>query len=187
MSPRSEARSALAVAGRFAPWRRRGSIAALLALLALPLAGMIGCSSSSSSSTGSTSSASDTDAQAIGCGGDKRAETYAAGMGQMGTTGTFHFILMNANPAPETTGTEVWTLKLTDASGAAVTDATFPVMKPWMPEHGHGTATVEITNNKDGTYTLNPMYLFMLGLWEVDMTASAGGKTDSTSFFFCLQ
>jgi hypothetical protein len=150
------------------------------------LAAVAGCSSSSSSG-GATSPGANDDSGVIGCGGDKRAEAYSAGMGQKGTGGIFRFELANANPAPETTGTEVWTLKVTDAAGAAVTDATFPVMKPWMPEHGHGTSTVTVTNNHDGTYTLDPMYLYMLGLWEIDITAASSGKSDSTSFYFCLQ
>jgi hypothetical protein len=144
------------------------------------------CSSGSSSGSTSSSNAGD-DAAVIGCGGDKRAESYASGMGQMGKGSAFRFVLMDAVPAPETTGTEVWTLKVTDAGGSPVTDATFPVMRPWMPLHGHGTATVTVTNNHDGTYTLDPMYLYMLGLWEIDMTAESGGKSDSTSFFFCLE
>jgi hypothetical protein len=143
--------------------------------------GLVGCSSSSQSGAPNPA-----DAQAIGCNGDSRAQTYSADMGQAGTGGVFRFILADANPAPTSTGTEIWTLKVVDASGSPVIGATFPVMKPWMPEHKHGTSTVTVTSNHDGTYTLNPMYLFMAGLWEIDITAESGTKKDSTSFYFCL-
>lgn len=158
--------------------RTSGALVALLATLA----GLAGCSSSSASG-GASADAGGT----IGCGGDPRAQSYAPGMAQMGKSGAFRFILENANPQPVTTDSEVWTLKVTDGSGAPVTDATFPVMHPWMPLHGHGTAGVVVTNNHDGTYTLNPMDFYMVGLWQIDMTAASGSKTDSTSFFFCLQ
>ena len=114
-------------------------------------------------------------------------------MGQMGTSGVFRFVLVSAAPQPVTTGTETWVLKITSASGTPVTDATFPSTpstpnpRPWMPEHGHGTSEVTVTNDHDGTYTFNPMYLFMEGLWETDIVVDSGGKTDSTKFFFCLQ
>lgn len=156
--------------------------------LTLPLAlflGVVGCSSSSDS--GGANQDAGADSGLIGCNGDTRAQTYSADMGQMGKGGAFRFVLASASPVPTTTGTETWTLKVTDASGSPVTDATFPVMRPWMPYHGHGTATVAVTNNHDGTYTLNPMYFYMVGLWETDITAQSGAKKDSTSFFFCLQ
>jgi hypothetical protein len=159
-------------------------------VLAIVMAGAaVACSSSSSGGGTATGD----DAAVIGCGGDSRAQSYAADMGQMGTSGVFRFVLVSATPQPVTTGTETWVLKITTASGAAVTDATFPSTpstpnpRPWMPEHGHGTSEVTVTNNHDGTYTFNPMYLFMEGLWETDIVAESGGKTDSTKFFFCLQ
>jgi hypothetical protein len=146
---------------------------------------------SSSSSTGGTSTGDS--GAVIGCGGDPRAQAYSADMGQMGTSGVFRFEIVSADPQPVTTGTETWVLKITSASGTPVTDATFPSTpstpnpRPWMPEHGHGTSEVTVMNNHDGTYTFNPMYLFMEGLWETDIVVSSGGKTDSTKFFFCLQ
>ncbi len=158
-------------------------------VLAIILAGAAAACSSSSSAGG----ASTGDSGVIGCGGDPRAQTYSADMGQLGTSGVFRFVLVSAAPQPVTTGTEAWVLKITTASGAPVTDATFPSTpstpnpRPWMPEHGHGTSEVTVTNNHDGTYGFNPMYLFMEGLWETDIVAASGGKTDSTKFFFCLQ
>jgi len=114
-------------------------------------------------------------------------------MAQLGTDGNFRFQLVSASPAPETTGTEVWTLKILDTAGKPVTDATFPSTptspnpRPWMPQHGHGTSLVSVTNQGNGLYTLQPMYMYMAGIWEIDLIAQAGGKTDATKFFFCLQ
>jgi hypothetical protein len=163
-------------------------------VLAILMAGAATACSSSSSSGGATANA-DAGEDAgliIGCQGNLTVQSYSPGMGQMGTSSIFRFELVSATPEPVTTGTEVWTLKILDASGAPVTDATFPSTpttpnpRPWMPYHGHGTSEVTVTNNKDGTYTFNPMYLFMEGLWETDIVAESGGKTDATKFFFCL-
>jgi hypothetical protein len=157
--------------------------------IALLTAGTATACSSGSSSGAATGQ----DAAVIGCGGDPRAQAYAPNMGQMGTSSTFRFELVSATPQPVTTGTETWVVRILDSSGKPVTDATFPSTpstpnpRPWMPEHGHGTSLVTVTNNNDGTYTFDPMYLFMLGLWETDIVVDAGGKTDATKFFFCLQ
>ena len=155
-------------------------------------AAAVACSSSSSHGASSGADAGEDAGLIIGCQGALMVQSYSAGMGQMGTSAIFRFELVSATPEPVTTGTEVWVVKITDASGAAVTDATFPSTpstpnpRPWMPYHGHGTSEVTVTNNHDGTYTFNPMYLFMEGLWETDIIAESGGKTDATKFFFCL-
>lgn len=162
--------------------------------LAIVLVGAAtGCSSGSSKGTSSDGDAGSDAADILGCSGDLRVQSYSAGMGQMGTSNIFRFELVSATPQPVTTGTEVWIVKITTASGSPVTDATFPSTpstpnpRPWMPYHGHGTSEVTVTNNRDGTYTFNPMYLFMEGLWETDIVAQSGSQTDSTKFFFCLQ
>jgi len=155
-------------------------------------AALVCCACSSSSSSSGTSNPGE-DSGVIGCGGDQRAQAYSADMGQMGTSKVFKFELVSATPQPVTTGTEVWVVKILTASGSPVTDATFPSTpstpnpRPWMPEHGHGTSLVSVTNNHDGTYTFDPMYLFMEGLWETDIVVESGGSTDSTKFYFCLQ
>jgi hypothetical protein len=157
--------------------------------LAIPL--VAGVVSACSSSSGGSDTAGE--AGVIGCGGDSRVQSYKPGMGQMGASGVFRFDLASATPQPQSSGTEVWVVRIQDASGKPVTDATFPSTptspnpRPWMPEHGHGTSVVAVTNNHDGTYTFDPMYLYMLGIWETDIVAESGGKTDATKFFFCLQ
>lgn len=96
--------------------------------------------------------------------------------------------------------TNAFTLKLTDPSGAPVTDATvllptndqavgWPWSKdPWMPLHGHGSSiTPTITNNMDGTYTLS-VYFFMPGLWRIYIVAETeAGAPQSAMYSFCLQ
>ncbi len=155
----------------------------------------VACGACSSSSSSAGTSSPGEDSGVIGCGGDPRAQTYSAGMGQMGTSKVFKFELVSATPAPETPDppTEIWVVRILDTTGKPVTDATFPSTpstpnpRPWMPEHGHGTSEVTVTNNHDGTYTFDPMYLYMAGLWETDIVVESGGSTDSTKFFFCLQ
>lgn len=151
------------------------------------VAGFAACSSSTSSS-GSSGGGDAGDEGVIGCNGDSRSQTYSAGMGQMGKSGVFKFVLDKSVPAPESAGSSLtWTLQVLDASGKPVSGATFPVLHPWMPLHGHGTSQVMVTDGGNGTYTLSPLYFYMPGLWETDITAQAGAQKDSTSFYFCMQ
>jgi hypothetical protein len=95
--------------------------------------------------------------------------------------------------------TNTFTLKLLDASGQPVTDATvtlptdnqalgWPFQKdPWMPLHQHGSSIVPtVTNNGDGTYAVST-YFFMAGLWQIYFVAQTATVTDSAMFSFCLQ
>lgn len=151
------------------------------------LTALVACSSSTSSS-GVGGGGDAGDEGAIACNGDSRAQTYSPGMGQMGKSGVFKFVLEKSDPAPASAGSSLaWTLQILDTSGKPVSGATFPVLHPWMPLHGHGTSEVMVTPGSNGTYTLAPLYFYMPGLWETDITAQAGTQKDSTSFFFCMQ
>lgn len=95
--------------------------------------------------------------------------------------------------------TNTFTLKLLDASGQPVTDATvmlptndqalgWPYAKdPWMPLHQHGSSIIPtVTNNGDGTYAVST-YFFMPGLWQIYLVAQTSSVTDSAEYSFCLE
>jgi hypothetical protein len=112
---------------------------------------------------------------------------YASNLTKVGASGAFTFVLMDVTPAPPALGTMTWTMKILDASGAPVTDATVPTPTTWMPQHLHSsTALPSVVNNGDGTYTLGNLYLYMPGVWQVTVQATSGATTDSAVFTFCL-
>ncbi len=96
----------------------------------------------------------------------------------------------------------VFTLKLTDASGQPVKDATVTLpgydeavgwtnsKDPWMPlmNHGSSIAPPPVTNNGNGTYGVS-VYLSMAGLWQIYIVAqTTDGLTDSAEYSSpCLQ
>ena len=151
-----------------------------LALLALALA---------SPACGSSDDTSAPDA--TNCASDSRAEQFTAGMGKLGDAGLIHFTLVSSTPAPPARNDNDWVIALTDAGGTPLTGATMSV-KPFMPDHNHGTGIVASVNETStpGTYDASPVNLFMPGVWEVTITARpAGGgaaDTDAAKFTFCV-
>jgi hypothetical protein len=126
-------------------------------------------------------------ADLISCSTDVRAQVYTANMVQMGAAGTFKFVLVQADPSPPSKGTNVWSLRVTDASQNAVSGATIDVV-PFMPDHGHGTSvTPVVTPAADGGYTISSLYLFMPGIWRVTINVESGAVKDSAMFFFCIE
>jgi hypothetical protein len=100
--------------------------------------------------------------------------------------GSFTFILESAQTAPPEVDSNTWVIKVVDAQGQPVTNATFPTIKTWMPLHGHSSSVLPtVMSNGDGTYVVS-LYLFMQGLWQITFTAQAGSATDSAMFTFCI-
>jgi hypothetical protein len=158
----------------------RIAIGASLALL------LASCSPASDAPGGPTPG-EDASGAVIGCASDPRADTYDADMRKLGDAKALTFVLVAASPAPPAINDNTWTLKLLDASGSPVPNATFPTIKTWMPDHGHGSPeTPMATSNGDGTYSVQPLDLFMNGLWQITFSVQAGAVSDSATFSFCV-
>ncbi len=113
-------------------------------------------------------------------------DSIQPGLTKVGSGGALTFRVVSADPAPPGLDYNTWVVKLTDSTGAPVTNATFPQIKTWMPLHGHPSSIVPTSaSNGDGTYTIK-LYLFMPGLWQITPTAQAGSTTDQVVFTFCV-
>jgi hypothetical protein len=116
--------------------------------------------------------------------------TFTAGMTVDSELGHYTAELVDALPAPPDTGENVWTLRVQDESRAAV-PADGLVVRPYMPEHGHGTnpATWDLTDSGDGdTLTLDGMDLIMPGVWRITIEIPADtGQEDEIRFWFCVE
>src|SRR5262249_20616222 len=145
----------------------RSCLAASLALAASLLVGG-GCGDPHSSST------PDAGATAT-CAADPRASAYSAGLTLTGKAGLLQTRLMSSLPAPPLKGENKWTVQVTDAtSGAGLDGVTIDVV-PFMPDHGHySPIKVVVTPMGGGVYLLDPVYLFMAGVWEVTVNMKTG-------------
>lgn len=138
-----------------------------------------------SSSSGATSSGSG----GIGCTADPRATPFASGMQAKSTSGRFVAEIVNATPSPPQRGAgdagmNSWTMKLT--LDGAKPDSSAISVTTFMPDHGHGSPRVpDVTENADGTFSVNGLYLFMAGVWQI--TFSANGGAEQSMFSICVQ
>jgi hypothetical protein len=129
---------------------------------------------------------------ATDCANDPRAEQFVAGMMKTGMATGMQFTIVSSDPAPPARPNNDWVIKIADSTGAALDGATVSV-KPFMPDHNHGTGivpTITPVSGMPGTYDANPINTFMPGIWEITITARpAGGgatDTDSAKFTFCI-
>ena len=156
--------------------------AAVAVALAVLSATASACSTSSTPAAPDDGAAPDSDL--VGC-DDPRVQIYAPSMAQMGASGAFQFVLVSSVPAPPADQSNVFVLQVNDSSGTPVTGATITAVAT-MPTMNHGTSDVLVTPGADGSYTLDPLYFFMGGFWQVAIHVVSGSQEDSTSFFFCV-
>ena len=114
-------------------------------------------------------------------------DTYAPGLEKIGAGG-YTVRLMSATPAPPAKGDNDWTIEVLDDTSTA-TDGLDIDVKPFMPLHGHGTPIpAEVTaGGAPGTYNLNPVNMFMPGIWEITLDIGDGTTVeDSVMYKFCI-
>ena len=150
-------------------------------------AGACACSTSSSSSSGAVADAQAGDA-IVTCQNDARVDTYAANLAKASTSGSLKITLVSSDPAPPSVGTNTWTLHVTDAAGAPISNAPLTIAS-FMPDHGHGSSVkAVITAQADGNYSVTPLYLFMPGVWRItfSLPGADAAPPEDVVFFFCV-
>jgi YtkA-like len=159
-----------------------------LALLLAPL----GCAASDKDDGGSMDdgaddgSSSDDGPALSGCAAETRDDTYTLGMMKQGDHVQVAFV--DALPAPPSRGDNTWTVEITNDAGVALSDLGIDV-EPYMPDHMHGTSIEAHATATDvaGQYVLEPVNLFMPGLWQVTLYLELpDGPSDSVEFDFCV-
>ena len=119
------------------------------------------------------------------------ADVFTVGLEKKGAGGSIDFKLMSVNPAPPARGDNSWVLQINAMSGGTVgsplTGASMMVT-PFMPAHQHGTPVpVQIMPMPTaGQYTLDPVNMWMPGVWDVTIVASVGATTDQAKYSFCI-
>jgi hypothetical protein len=124
------------------------------------------------------------------CDLDDRDEQFVAGMQKTGNLG-ITFTLVESTPAPPARDNNIWVIDVEDGAGALV-GATLGI-KPFMPDHNHGTSIPAIITEDAttaGRYNAEQVNLAMPGIWEVTVSATPDGggaiDKDSVIFTFCI-
>ena len=88
--------------------------------------------------------------------------------------------ILQIDPAYPIKGLNEWTVQLSIKSGEMVqADQCTVTLTPFMPDHGHGTAEVEVEDLGDGQFTFKAIDLLMPGLWYMDFQISCPSAEDS--------
>ena len=117
---------------------------------------------------------------------------YVAGLEKPGASGMLDFQLVSATPAPPMRDNNTWVVQINSmASGVvgAPMDGLSITVTPYMPAHQHGTpieVIVTPSTSMSGQYTLDPVNLWMPGVWQTTIFATLGSVTDQVDYTFCI-
>jgi len=120
---------------------------------------------------------------------DARADNWQLPIVKTSKNGAFTVTLVASAANPPIVGDITnWTLQIADATTGAMISAATMTVKPWMPDHGHGTsiAAQVMPTGTAGQYSITPLYLFMSGYWTVTFTITNGSVTDSVVYSLCI-
>jgi YtkA-like len=122
----------------------------------------------------------------VDCTGDPRLGDYL-GTDTMGELGVLAFRLEQVQPAPPARGSNTFQLQIHDTAGAPMVGELRVDLR--MPDHGHGTSVrPRISAGSDGQYTIEQLYLFMPGVWRIELDVREGSATiDRKALFFCIE
>ncbi len=116
---------------------------------------------------------------------------YLAGMTALGADGLVELTLVSSDPGPPEKGDNVFVVSVASAADGAVLQGAGVVLRPWMPEHGHGSSpeTFSVVEGATvGEFQAEGVDLFMGGLWELAFEVeSAAGDIDTATFTFCVE
>ncbi len=102
----------------------------------LSLLALVGCTGDTTTTTDSGHDSHGTHAETCGEDGDH----YMAGMVANGADGLVDVILVSADPGPPEKGDNLLVLSLTSTADDLALEGATVVLRPWMPEHGHGSS-----------------------------------------------
>ena len=113
----------------------------------------------------------------------------------------FNFRLLSIDPSPPSRGNNTWVVEIDammdDVVGAPVdglcTDGCpspdeAVTVTPWMPDHQHGSPIIVDTTPSEtsGQYELDPINLWMPGVWTTTIAVTQGSAFDKGVYTFCL-
>ncbi len=149
--------------------------------LALLLLAVAGCSSKSETAPLQHPSACDNSIEPF--------EAYVAGITKMDAGGKIQVRLVDALPAPPDLGDNKWTVQVLDAMGKPRSGSLVTQVRPWMPNHGHGSHTLFDLGkvDADGKLAIDKLGLVMPGVWTVQICVDGQAKEQAAKFAFCVE
>jgi hypothetical protein len=113
-------------------------------------------------------------------------QTYSVGLAATGDLARVK--LLDAQPAPPGRGQNAWTVQLLDTADAPAPDIAITRVKPFMPDHGHGSSAPPTVGELDAEARaeITAIDFMMPGVWTITFELDVAGTADRAVFAFCI-
>jgi hypothetical protein len=125
----------------------------------------------------------DDDMAGVPCVEDSRSEAFSEDMEKTGAGELAVFTLHSIDPSPPDIGDNTWSLSVRDADDDSALSSCSLDVRPWMPDHEHGSNNPTGSESAPGTYTVSGLLFIMPGYWEstVSVDCQPGGDDDDSA------
>lgn len=169
--------------------RRFGRAARSLTVLACIASTFFSCSESTPDGTNGSGGSGGSGA-VVSCLDDPRVDAGELPISKQGASGKLTFELVQTDPSPPVKGNNLFVVRASNPDGSPVTGTLSLTLK--MPDHGHSASTLPkpVLDAETSSYTLDPVTLFMAGVWELGLemkSNAADGARDTVSFYVCVE
>ena len=120
------------------------------------------------------------------CAAETRADTFALGLEK--SVEDYRLVLKSAAPTTPEVGPNTWDFEL--FRGVDQVKTATVSLKPWMPDHGHGTTPLFWDSTyleSEQRYQAGPFNLIMPGFWTFTFSILDGTVEKEIAFGFCLE
>ncbi len=151
----------------------------------LILIGFLTVTACSGGSSATADAVSDTGL--VSCVHDPRVTPYQDGWKAFSADKSVQVTLLSADPKPPIHGTNHWHVRISDEKGKDLLDLPVDV-SPFMPDHGHPASVLPtMTTQTDGSWNVEPLELFMAGVWRVTFHVHVGAIVQDVEFVLCVE
>ena len=129
----------------------------------------------------------DQEAASSPCDDETRSQPFEVGAEAVGDQGLLVVDLVEMGEQTLQVGSTSWMVSISGVGSEELMGGCDVSVTIWMPDHGHGASSPDVSEQTDGEYAVDDLFFSMGGYWTITMLVECGEITDTAVFGFCVE
>ena len=121
------------------------------------------------------------------CDDETRSQPFEVGAEAVGEQERLVVDLVEVGASFLEVGSTNWVISISDTSSGEPISGCDVDVTLWMPDHGHGSGSPDLSEQTDGTYAIDDLFFSMGGYWTITTSITCAELTDIAVFGFCVE